>query len=371
MSCKRLFSILLVFCIACKAPSAKREPEPVTTKTGGPKVHATVLTIESKLQPGNRTLVHTLTVAGDRARSDDELDSWRLFDLKENRVIFVDDIARTYRVEPYPTLLARRRAVDDGALPEGLPAAKFATTSMKRTLQGIETTQSLLTLGAYRRELWIGTHPSIPAQLFAMMIGSDSRSAQLAGLARNAESAMLDLRGFPLAEHAELAFDDNQKLVLDRAVTQIVQKDVAAALVNVPSDYKQIPSLAPPPPQPHTTPRRSVTRHTEGAAKPVPVAPPTATDTTGTLTSTAPATTTQAPGTATSAATSTTGTASTTTAAEKKPAVTAKPTPKKAEPKKAVVKKPTTKKTPPRVAPKTTPKKSTKKSSPGKGAKKQ
>ena len=74
MSCKRLFSILLVFCIACKAPSAKREPEPVTTKTGGPKVHATVVTIESKLQPGNRALTNTLTIAGDRARSDDELD---------------------------------------------------------------------------------------------------------------------------------------------------------------------------------------------------------------------------------------------------------------------------------------------------------
>lgn len=330
MSCQRLASILLVFCIACKAPSAKREPEPVTTKTGGPKVHATIVTIESKLQPANRTLTHTLAIAGDRARSDDELESWRLFDLKENLVTFVDDLARTYRVESYPTLLARRRAVDDGSLPDGLPAAKFATTAMKRTLQGIETTQSLLTLGTYRRELWIGTHPAIPAQLFAMMVGSDSRSAQLAGLARNAESAMLDLRGFPLAEHAELLFDDNQKLVLDRTVTSIEQKDVPGALLSVPADYKQIPSQVPPQPQPHTTPRRSVTRPAGSIARPAPITPAASTtSTTGTLTSTAPATTTPAPVAA----------------------------PKKAITKKAIVKKSTTKKTPHKGAPKVAPKK--------------
>jgi hypothetical protein len=320
VSCKRLVSILLVFCIACKAPTAKREPEPVTTKTGGPKVRATVVTIETRLQPSNKTLTHTLVIANDRARSDDELDSWRLFDLKENRVTFVDDVARTYRVETLDSLLARRRTTDDGSLPEGLPSARFATTAARQTLQGVETTQALLTLGSYRRELWVGNHPSIPPQLFAMMAGSESRSSALAGLATAAESSLLNLRGFPLAEHSELPYDDNRKLVVDRTVTHIEQKDVPAAFLNVSSDYKQLPALPAPAARTQNTPRRSVHPARGAAALPSVVS----------MSATVPVTTTGTATTATAAAidsaAATAGNApaaTTSTPVEPKPAATA------------------------------------------------
>ena len=53
-----------------------------------------VLTIETTIQPSNKKIAHSLTIANDRARSGDELDRWRLFDLKANTVTYVDNIRR-------------------------------------------------------------------------------------------------------------------------------------------------------------------------------------------------------------------------------------------------------------------------------------
>jgi len=43
----------------------------------------TVVTIQTTIQPANKTYTHTLVIANDRARSSDEVDEWRLFDFRE------------------------------------------------------------------------------------------------------------------------------------------------------------------------------------------------------------------------------------------------------------------------------------------------
>jgi hypothetical protein len=220
--------------LGCKPPA---KPHP--SAPSGPQAKATVLTITTVMQPGPRTYTHTLVIAGNRARSGDELDHWRLFDLGKGEVTFVDDIARTYRRQSLESLVAERHDADAEPLPDTLPRAQFNVTDNSRTLQGVPAKQSVVKLGGYQRQLWIGSHPLIPQGLFAMMEASRPIAATAAGVGRAMDDALLDVHGFPLAEHAELPYG-NQKLVLDRSVTKIEQRNVAASWLNVRPDYKDV-----------------------------------------------------------------------------------------------------------------------------------
>lgn len=218
---------------ACKS-EVKKAASPVAAT---PQVRATVITIETTLQPDKKSFTHTIAIAGDRARSTDETDQWRLFDLKANSVTFVDEITKTYRTESLQSLTAQRQRAMSAPLLEGTPRATIAQTSETKSLQGTNATRWSLKAGGYARELWIGAHPAIPQQLFAMMTASDVPKSSLAPMMRTADAALIAMRGFPLADHAELPFG-NKKFVIDRNVTKIESKDVPAALFNVPASFK-------------------------------------------------------------------------------------------------------------------------------------
>ena len=202
--------------MACSNPIAKL-PQRAISGSLEPTVPATVITIQTVLQPQNRMLKHSIFIANGRARSDDELDRWRLFDLENNRVVYVDDLARTYFTAPVngaPALAGDRLK------------PVLQQTGAKRVFMGVEATQFLTRVGAYQRELWIGSPASIPQELFGMM---------------NAEFETV--RGFPLFDHAELPYGKS-KLVVDRSVVKIEQKNVPLSLLNVRSDYKDITAPA-------------------------------------------------------------------------------------------------------------------------------
>jgi hypothetical protein len=182
---------------ACRSEIKKATPPPAV-----PQVRATVITIETKVQPDNKTFTHSIVIAGDKARSLDELDHWRLFDLKANTITFVDDIARSYRIAPFAP---------------GKRMEEIAATRQTEPLQGVIATLWTARAGGYARQLWIGNHPAIPPQLFSMMTG-------------------IKLQGFPLAEHAELPYS-NKKLVVDKTVTRIESKDVPASLFEIGRAY--------------------------------------------------------------------------------------------------------------------------------------
>jgi hypothetical protein len=238
----RLKGLLLALALLCacnkppaQAPSAPRKNEPA--------IHATVVTIQTTIQPANKTYTHTLVIAGDRARSSDEADQWRLFDFAQKRVTFVDDVAKTIRIQPFADAIAARRAAIARPVPDGLPRAQFAVTGAQKTLQGVAAKQSVIRLGAYQRELWIGSHPLIPRGLFAMLQASEPISSPLAGITRIADEALLEVQSFPLADHAELPYE-NKKVIIDNAVVKIEQRDVPAALLSVHGDYKQAAAVA-------------------------------------------------------------------------------------------------------------------------------
>jgi hypothetical protein len=188
-----MFLALLAFA-ACKA-EVKRAAAPAV-----PQVRATVITIETTVQPANKTFTHSIVIAGDKARSLDEIDRWRLFDLKANTVTVVDEIGKAYRTEPFQP---------------GNNA--FHTTTETKPLQGVNATLWTTSKGGYVRQLWIGSHPAIPPALFSMMSG-------------------IKATGFPLAEHAELPYL-NKKLVVDKTVTRIESKNVPASLFAIAPAY--------------------------------------------------------------------------------------------------------------------------------------
>lgn len=227
--------ILLLF--SCAQPA--RQP---AQSSNEPKIHATVVTIQTSIQPANKTYTHTLFIANDRARSGDEVDEWRLFDFARKRVTFVDDLTGTYRNEPFDEVVTSHRAGMARSVPDEMPRAQFSVTGAQKTLQGVAARQSIIRLGAYQRELWIASHPLIPEGLFAMLQASEPVSSPLAGVMRAVDEALLGVKGFPIADHAELPYE-NQKLVVDNTIVKIDQRDVPASWLNVRADYKELKAV--------------------------------------------------------------------------------------------------------------------------------
>src|SRR5205823_13722151 len=121
----RLSRLLLAvaFLFACNKPAAPPAP-----KKNEPAIRATVVTIQTTIQPANKTYSHTIVIANNRARSTDEADQWRLFDFAQKRVTYVDDIAHTIRVQSFDDSIAARRAAVARPVPDGMPRAQFVVT---------------------------------------------------------------------------------------------------------------------------------------------------------------------------------------------------------------------------------------------------
>jgi hypothetical protein len=232
---RHLALILALLCAACKPAPQK----PATPVAAGPTIRATVVTVRTTIQPGSRMVNHTIVIVGDRARSTAEHDTWRLFDTKEKTVTFVDDIARTIRTESLETLVKRRRDATDGDLPAHYPSARFVPGSETKTLLGVTAHLFVIESGAYRRELWLAQHPSIPRGLFAMMRVAEPPSSPLAPMMRKVDDALAEVDDFPLLDHAEVTYGE-KKSIVDRAVVSVQQRDVPQTEIVIPTGYRDV-----------------------------------------------------------------------------------------------------------------------------------
>ena len=203
-----------------------------------PKTRATIVTIRTTVQPANRSFVHSVVIANDRARSGDEVDAWRLFDLRNQTVTYVNDVTRMYRSVPFVTIYKERHDAMEQPLQPEIPPAEFDVTGAKRVVNGIETSQAVIRSGGYVRELWIGSHPQIPPQLYAIMTASMPLSSPIAPMMKKADAALTTIRGFPLVDRSELPMGD-KTLVVEHSVVKVEQRDIPATWLNVPSTYKE------------------------------------------------------------------------------------------------------------------------------------
>jgi hypothetical protein len=195
-----------------------------------PQMSATVVTVQTSLQPQNKIFQHSIVIANGHARSSDEIDHWRLFDLEQNHVTYVNDVDKTYYTNDAATILPATSSAGETA---GAPVP----TGAKKVLLGVEATQYVIRLGGFQRELWIGSPPQIPPNLFGMI---DPKFAKVPG--------------FPLIDHAELPYGKT-KMTLERIVLKIEQRNVPQSSLDIPSDYKEVtapgarrpPASSPPP----------------------------------------------------------------------------------------------------------------------------
>ena len=204
-----------------------------------PQIAATVITMQTVVQPANTTFTRRIVIANNRARDMADVDHWRLIDLDQNSVTFVDDITKTFRTESIRSLVQNRRAADAGRAPDHGPRIEFVSTGAKRVLQGVTATQALVRAGAYARELWIGEHPAVPPNLFAVLYVSEPMSSSFAPAMKAVDEAMIAMHGLPLADHAELPYGKS-KLIVDRTVTGIEQRNVPQSWLTLPAAYTAV-----------------------------------------------------------------------------------------------------------------------------------
>lgn len=238
---KRSLVLFLLFCAACE-PASK----PVATKGATePQIEATVITTRTTTLPANRIYTQTLVIAGDRVRFTGEQDVWRLYDVKQKSVTFVDDIDRTHRSAPVASLIAERRRSDRAQLPSHYPRLRLTRTDERQQILGVPARKLVIESGSYNRELWIGEHPAIPAGLFAMIQASEQPSTPLAPMMRDVDEALMTTEGFPLRDHSHLRYGKSE-LVVNRDVVSIARRLVAESLVTVPRGYRDLtPKPAP------------------------------------------------------------------------------------------------------------------------------
>jgi hypothetical protein len=239
---RRLIVLAAMALIACSEQQQKRLPLPLQVRPQS-GIQATVVTIRTTLQPANRTTEHTVVIAGRKARSMDEAETWRLFDLAAGTVTWVSEIDRSYRTEPIARIIENRRAALRRPADRELPAAEFLSTGAERPILGVTATQSLVRLGGYQRELWFAAHPQIPETLFSMMHASSELGTRLGGIVARADEGLIAARGFPLADRAEMVYGKN-RMIVERTVTRIEQKNVPSSTLEIPGDYREITAPA-------------------------------------------------------------------------------------------------------------------------------
>lgn len=229
---RRLGILLIAVCLSCK-PATQQPAKPAAA--AGPQVRATVVTIRTTIDKKSHD--QTIVIAGDRARNTGEHDTWHLYDTKAKTVTFIDDVQRTIKTEPLPQIVARRNAVNAAALPAHYPHAKLARTNDRKTLQGVSAQKLTIASGGYQRELWIGDHPSIPRDLFAMMHASETPSSPLAPMMRDVDRELATVRGFPLLDRTTVPVGKGE-LVIERTVVGISQREVPESMLAVPRGYR-------------------------------------------------------------------------------------------------------------------------------------
>ena len=72
-----------------------------------------------------------------------------------------------------------------------------------------------------------------------MLQASEPASSPLVGVTRVADEALMEVQGFPLADHAELPYE-NKKIVVDNTVIKVERKDVPASLFSVGNRYTEL-----------------------------------------------------------------------------------------------------------------------------------
>lgn len=213
-----------------------------------PSVDGRIVAVQSTLPDTNRVIQHEVVEANGLVRSTDEVDRWRLIDVKGSKVIFVDDIAATQREMSLAELRERKQRLSQGSIPSWYPQPVFRKTGEARTILGREADQYILQVGGFTRELWISREPLLGADYMALRFGSDEPGGPAPAALARIHLELMELQGFPLIDRISMPVGQTTWGVA-REVRAIREGAIARSLFEIPREYgetEQTPSLTTP-----------------------------------------------------------------------------------------------------------------------------
>lgn len=230
-----LFGTSILFAAAaCR--SEQKAAAPLATTPGK------VLTIRTSI-PGERSFLYFIGVADGKVRLGSETDQWRLIDVRNRTVTFVDEINRTYRTVAMSVLLQERRSAVARRAPEFLRPATFEPIRETRTYAGLPSTGYAISMGAYRREIWLSYRSIIAPEFLSLYLASEPVGEAYAGSMREVYAELLRLQGFPVHERSEMPLG-SKTLVIERTLIRAVDRPVPVVWFQIPPDFRDLTPAA-------------------------------------------------------------------------------------------------------------------------------
>jgi hypothetical protein len=205
----------------------------------GGRIDARVLTIQTVTSPEERQGSREVLVAGNQVRLTDEQDRWRLFDLEEGSVSIIDEIARTYQVQTLEQLLERKRELARGEVPADFPPVHVVSTGRSMDIGGIAAAEHLVTMGSFRRELWLSSEPLIDSDFFRLMIATEPIGGNYPAAMARAHLRLVELEGFPVLDRIVTTYGQ-RSLTIERRLSSIEQRQVDRSLLTRPAGFQNV-----------------------------------------------------------------------------------------------------------------------------------
>jgi hypothetical protein len=231
----------MAFAIAAGALLISGCPQRAEERSASPggRIDARVLTIQTVTSPEERQAAREVLVAGNHVRLTDEQDRWRLFDLEQPSVSIIDEIAQTYQVHTLAELLERKRELARGEVPPNFPAVNVVSTGRTMEIGGITAQEHLVTMGSFRRELWLSSEPLIDSDFFRLLIATEPIGGNYPAAMARAHLRLVELEGFPVLDRIVTTYGQ-KSLSIERRLSSIEQRQVDRSLLTLPADFQNV-----------------------------------------------------------------------------------------------------------------------------------
>jgi hypothetical protein len=212
-------------CQEAVAPDQAREPREA-------EVEATVYSFRVRVAPEGRETIERFAIHAGRLRLPGERLRWRLIDLREHTVTFVDELAKTVERKSFEEVLTELRAAS--ARDEGVPVARVVPGGEERQLHGQRVDLYVMTLGSgYVRRLWITREPFIHEDVFLVLLATNPPSNRNLPALRELIDLIDRIDGYPLLDQSEMTLGGVEHTI-ERSLIAVADQSVPAAWFELP-----------------------------------------------------------------------------------------------------------------------------------------
>jgi hypothetical protein len=229
MQLSRFLLAVILLCVAgCEEVVA---PEEVRVPNGA-GVEAKVYSFRVRVEPQGRDTIDRIAVHSQRLRLPGERLRWRLVDLQEHTVTFVDEIARTVERRSFAEILDDLR--ESATRDEGVPVARVVAGGQEQILHGQSVELYVMTLGSgYTRRLWITREPFIHEDIFLLLLATNPPSNRNLPALRELIGLFDRIDGYPLLDESAMTLSEVEHTI-ERTLIAVADEIVPGAWFELP-----------------------------------------------------------------------------------------------------------------------------------------